>query len=101
TPRVDRKPTRLLVSIYNLANVAPRRTTSVTLAAADVEAAYTALLEQAKAAGGRVVTSSLDRGDPAKASGTIALEVPPDKLEAAMTAIRAQGDVLKRAVVAN
>jgi autotransporter-associated beta strand protein len=102
SPRVDRRPTRLLVSIYNLANVAPRRTTNLTLAAADVESAYTALLDQAKATSGeRVVTSSLDRGDPAKASGSIVLELPPDKLDAALTSIRSQGDVLKRAVVEN
>ena len=93
--RTDVKPTRLLISIYNLANVAPRRTTNVSLAAVDVEAAYAALVTVTKSNGGRVVTSALDRGDPAKASGLLVLEFPPDKFDAAMTTLHAQGDVLR------
>jgi hypothetical protein len=99
--KTERKPTRLLVSIYNLANVAPRRTTNVSLAATDVEAAYTALVSAAKSAGGRVVTSALDRGDPVKATGSMVLEFPPDKFESALTALHAQGDVLKLTLTEN
>jgi hypothetical protein len=99
--KTERKPTRLLISIYNLANVAPRKTTNVSLAANDVEAAYKALTEAAKSNGGRVVTSSLDRGDAVKATGSLVLEFPPDKFEAAMTALHAQGDVLKLALTEN
>ena len=91
----ERKPTRMIISIYNLANIAPRRTTNVTLAAADVEAAYAALTTAAKSNGGRVVTSTLDRGDPAKASGSLVLEFPVDKFDAGLTTLHAQGDVLK------
>ena len=97
----ERKPTRLLISIYNLANVAPRRTTNVSLAATDVESAYTALASAAKDAGGRVVTSNLDRGDPVKATGSLTLEFPPDKFELAMTALHGQGDVLKLTLTEN
>jgi hypothetical protein len=97
----ERKPTRLLISIYNLANVAPRRTTNVNLAATDVESAYTALTSAAKSSGGRVVTSNLDRGDPVKATGSLTLEFPPDKFELAMTALHAQGDVLKLTLTEN
>jgi len=99
--KTERKATRLLISIYNLANVAPRRTTNVSLAAADVETAYTALATAAKSNGGRVVTSALDRGDPVKATGSLVLEFPPDKFEAAMTALHAQGDVLKLTLTEN
>ncbi|HSV15024.1 MAG TPA: DUF4349 domain-containing protein [Tepidisphaeraceae bacterium] len=101
TLRVDRKPTRLLISLYNLANVAPRRTTNITLASADVEATYAALLAQAKGADGRIVTSSVDRGDPAKASGSLVLELSPEKFDSALSAVRGQGDVLKLAAVEN
>ena len=97
----ERKPTRLLISIYNLANVAPRRTTIVNLAAADVESAYNTLITAAKSSGGRVVTSNLDRGDPVKATGSLTLEFPPDKFELAMTALHAQGDVLKLTLTEN
>jgi hypothetical protein len=90
----ERKPTRLLISIYNLANVAPRRTTNVSLAAADVEAAYTALVNATKSSGGRVVTSTLDRGDPVKATGSLVLEFPPDKFDGALATLHAQGEVL-------
>ncbi len=96
--RTERRPTRLLVSIYNLANVAPRRTTAVTLAAADPDAAYAAVLNLAHA-GGRVVTSNLDRGT--NATGAVSLEVPPSQLEAALATLRGQGEVLKRTSTEN
>ena len=38
-PAPQQRPTRLLLSLYNLANVAPRRTTTMTLVAGDVETA--------------------------------------------------------------
>ena len=94
-PRTERRPTRLLISIYNLANVAPRRTTAVNLAAPDVEAAYAALSSVAKSSGGRVVTSTLDRADPSKASGTLLLEIPAEKFGTAMTTLHANGEILK------
>jgi hypothetical protein len=96
--RTDRKPTRIVLSIYNLANVAPRRTTALTLAASDPESAYAALLALANP-GGRVVTSNLDRS--ASATGTVSLEVPPARLEAALAAIRSSGEVLKRTTTEN
>ncbi len=92
--KTERKPTRLLISIYNLANVAPRRTTNVSLAANDVETAYAALVSVAKSSGGRVVTSALDRGDPIKATASLVLELPPDKFDDAIKTLHAQGDVL-------
>jgi hypothetical protein len=99
--RTERKPTRLLISIYNLANVAPRRTTVVSLAAKDVETAYAALMTAAKSNGGRVVTSNLDRGDPVKATGSLVLELPPEKFDAAITTLHAQGDVLNLSLTEN
>ncbi len=92
--RTERRPTRLTVAIYNLANVAPRRTVAVTLAADDPESAYAAVLALA-GPGGRVVTSNLDRAAGA-ATGTVALEFPPARLEAAVAAVRSLGAVLKR-----
>ena len=99
--RTERKPTRLLISIYNLANVAPRRTTVVSVAATDVETAYAALMTATKTNGGRVVTSTLDRGDPIKATASLVLELPPEKLDLAMTTLHAQGDVLNLSLTEN
>ena len=96
--RTERRPTRIVLSIYNLANVAPRRTTAVTLAAVDPEAAYAAVLALANP-GGRVVTSNLDRST--SATGTVVLEVPPARLEAALAVVRSQGEVLKRTATEN
>ncbi len=93
--KVERKPMRLLVSLYNVANVAPRKTTNVSLAAADVEAAYASLLAEAKALDGRVVTSNLERGDASQNSASVVFEVPPEKLDAATAFIATAGDVLK------
>ncbi len=96
--RTERKPTRIVLSIYNLANVAPRRSTAVTLAATDPESAYAALLAVASP-GGRVVASNLDRS--ANATGTVSLEVPPARLESALATIRVQGEILKRTTTEN
>jgi protein involved in polysaccharide export with SLBB domain len=99
--RTDRKPTRLLISIYNLANVAPRRTTNVNLAATDVEAAYSALSNLAKSTGGRVVTANLDRNDPVRTTGSLVLEFPAGQLESTLTTLRDQGEVLKLTATEN
>ena len=96
--RTERRPTRVVLSIYNLANVAPRRTAAVTLAAADPEGAYAAVLALASP-GGRVVTSNLDRST--NATGSVQLEVPPGRLEGALAAVRGQGEVLKRTASEN
>lgn len=42
--KIERKDTRLALSLYNLANVAPRETTVMTIAVPDVEAFYRQLL---------------------------------------------------------
>jgi prepilin-type processing-associated H-X9-DG protein len=99
--KVETKPTRLLVSLYNLANIAPRQSTNITLAANDVETAYAALVTTAKTGSGRVVNSNVNRDDPARANGSVVFEVPPDKLETTLAGIKALGEVLKLAAVEN
>ncbi|HEX8911350.1 MAG TPA: DUF4349 domain-containing protein, partial [Humisphaera sp.] len=74
--KVERRETRLQVSIYNLARVAPRQNTTLSVAAADVEAAYNNVLKQAAASGGRVVTSKLERPRPDTVVGAVRVEVP-------------------------
>ncbi|MFT3784653.1 MAG: DUF4349 domain-containing protein [Tepidisphaeraceae bacterium] len=74
--KVERLPSRITISLYNLANVQPRQTTSITLAPADVEKAYRALLEQVTKAGGTVLQSDLTGSDPSRAVATIRFDVP-------------------------
>jgi glycine cleavage system regulatory protein len=80
---VEKKPTRLTISLYNLANIAPRLTTSATLASGDVEEVYRKIMTLVEQAGGRVVTSQLQRPHPDQAQAMLHIEVP--SAEAAKT----------------
>lgn len=99
--KVERRDTRFLISLYNLANVAPRQTTSLNLAAEDVEAAYRTILDQVKSAGGRVVTSQLNRPRPNQTTGTITFESPADGADLLLGAVRAAGEVMRLDVSQN
>jgi glycine cleavage system regulatory protein len=100
-PRVERRDTRFLISLYNLANVAPRQTTTLNLAAEDVEDAYRAVLDQVKSAGGRIVTSQLNRPRPDQTTGTVTFEAPADKADVLLGAVRGTGDVMRLDVTQN
>jgi hypothetical protein len=93
--RIERKDTRLTLSIYNLANVAARNTTTLQLAAEDVESAYGAILGQIESAGGRVVNSQLSKPTPEQTTGTIAFESPTAAADVLLGAVRGAGDVLR------
>lgn len=93
--RLERKDTRLQLSIYNLANVAPRNTTTLNLAAEDVEKAYRAILEQVGASGGRVVNSQLTKPTPEQTTGTVVFEAPADVADVLLGAVRGAGEVMR------
>ena len=61
--RVEKRDTRFNLSIYNLANVAPRQTATLNLAADDVEMAYQAILHRVAKAGGRIVLDTHEHVD--------------------------------------
>ncbi len=92
--RVEQQPTRLTISLYNLANVAPRLTTTATLASGDVEAAYRTIMTLVEEAGGRVVTSQLQRPQPDQVQATLQIEVPSAQAAGAQDAITALGEVI-------
>lgn len=98
---VRREDVVIAMQIYNLANVAPRRTTSVVLATANVDATYQSLLEQIRNAGGRVVTSSLARPDSKQQSADVDFQVPADKAQSLEDALRALGDVMRHDATEN
>jgi hypothetical protein len=61
--KLERGPTQFQVSLYNLANVAPRETVVVKVAAVDVPAAYRALRDSVAKAQGRVLNAQLNEQD--------------------------------------
>ena len=107
--KMERKATRFNISLYNLANIAPRETVNMTLAAPDVETAYKAILAAMNApenpadAGvlGRIVSSTLNSQKSDQTSGAISLEVKSDKAAAIEAIIRGAGEVLHVAISEN
>jgi len=99
--RIERKDTRLAISIYNLANIAPRQTVNINIAVASVEDAYQTILKTVADRGGRVVASSLNRQKPEQTTASINFEVPAAEAEAAQTEVRAGRDVMTLTVTEN
>ncbi|MBI3466272.1 MAG: DUF4349 domain-containing protein [Planctomycetes bacterium] len=69
--RSVRNDTQFFVSLYNVANIAPRETVHVNLACVDTEAAYKTILDRIEQAAGRVVSSNLSRQNSEKPSGSL------------------------------
>jgi glycine cleavage system regulatory protein len=92
--RVEQRPTRLTISLYNLANVAARLTTSATVASGDVESGYKQIMALVEKSGGRVVTSQLQRPQPDQIVATLQIEVPSAEAAATQAAIAALGEVM-------
>ncbi len=92
--KLHREDVNLNLTLYNLANVEPRRTMAVLLAAPSVDETYRAVLDAVAAASGRVVTSSINRGKPEQTRAEIRLHVASDKADAFLTSLRAAGVVV-------
>ncbi len=93
--KVERKETEFVISIYNLANVAPRLTHHINLAAADPEVAFQAILASIEKAGGRVVTSALNRDKPEQTTANLSFEVKRADVDAVLTAVKSGGEVMQ------
>lgn len=101
--KVERKETRLVLSLYNLANVAPRQTYNIDLAVEDVEAVYRKMTARPMeaAAGGRVVTSNLTRPKADQVTGAVNFEVKSAAAEEVLKDIRQAGQVLRLTLTEN
>ncbi len=99
--RVEKKDTRFSISMYNLANIAPRQTTNMNVAVPSVEDAYRAIIETVRTKNGRVVTSSLNRQKPEQTTATISFEVPAADADATLTEIRRDREVMMLTVTEN
>ena len=92
---LKREDAVISMQIYNLANIAPRRTIAVTLAAGSVDHAYQQVLEQIRSASGRVVTSSLTKPDANQQSADIDFQVASDKADSLDDALRGFGEIMR------
>jgi hypothetical protein len=99
--KVRQKDTQFQVSIYNLANVAPRETVTLNLACVDAEASYKQILARIEKAGGRVVTSSLNRQKNDQTTGTLRFEVKAAEADGVLADVRAAGEVMRLDVLEN
>ena len=95
--RVERGPTRLTVSFYNLANVSPRVTTNLNVAVDDVEAAYRTVIDRVLAAGGRVISSNMTRqqADQQQGTATVSFELKTADADAVLNDVRGTGEVMR------
>lgn len=93
---VHKEDVVLTMQIYNLANIAPRRITSMQIAASSVEQAYHQLIDKIGAAGGRIITSSLTKPDPNQQSADLDVQVPSDKADAISDALRGAGELMRQ-----
>ena len=100
-PKIRQKDSQFQVSIYNLANVTPRETVTLSLACADAEASYKTILARIEKAGGRVVTSSLNRQKNDQTTGTLRFEVKSAEADLVLVDIRTAGDVMRLDVLEN
>jgi hypothetical protein len=98
---VKRQDLVLSMQIYNLANVAPRRTTTVQLAATDVEHTYQQVIDQVRGAGGRIVSSSLAKPDANTQAADLEFQAPSEKSDTLLSAIRGYGDVMRQDTTEN
>jgi hypothetical protein len=96
--KIERGNTKFIINIYNLANIAPRETVTLKLAATDVAAAYNTLREVVAKAKGRVVTAQLNEQDQQNITGQLDFSVMrPDEGKVRM-ALADAGAVLSRQI---
>ena len=93
--RVKQEDVVVNLTIYNLANIAPRRTSNLVVVAANVDQAYQSLIDQVNSIGGKVVTSAITRPTAEQTDASLNFNVPADKSDLMMTAVRGAGEVVK------
>jgi hypothetical protein len=98
--RVKKADSQYFVSVYNLANVAPRETIYLNLACIDAEKAHQAVLARVAKSDGVVKNSSLDSQKSDQTKGIVEFEVRGDA-EGVLTDLRGLGEVMFLKVVEN
>jgi hypothetical protein len=96
--KVHRGRTQFFVSLYNLANVSPRETVTLTVAAADVAAAFRTLREALAKARGRVVNAQLNEKDRKNVTAQLDFDILRPEEGAVTLALTGAGEVVSRHV---
>ena len=96
--KVTRGPTQFMVSLYNLATVAPRETVTLKVAAADVAAAYRKLRAAVEQAKGRVSNAQLNEQDRQNITAQLDFDVRRADEGALQAALAEAGEALSRQV---
>lgn len=93
TREVKDQPTRLIFSLYNVANVAPRTTTNLSMVSDDVEGTYRTMLKRVTEANGRLITSNLTHNGP-RSVGELRFEVKTSDADGLLNDLRSAGQVI-------
>ncbi len=96
--KVKKGDTQFIVSLYNLANVAPRETATLKVAAEDVPASYRALRDAVAKAKGRVLDSRLNEQDRKNVTAQVDFDVRRSEEGALQAALASAGELLSRNV---
>lgn len=99
--KIEKGETRIVASFYNLANVQPRQTVNLSLACEDVEATYAKVLARVERAGGRIVSSNLNREKPNQTTGAIQFEVKAGDAEPVLLDVRSGNETMRLVVTEN
>jgi hypothetical protein len=96
--KVKRGDTTFAVQLYNLANIQPRETVQLGVAAVDVRAAFQALRDAAAKSAGRVKVAQLAEQDAQNVSAQFEVEIRRADEGPLQAALAAAGEVLGRQV---
>ncbi|MCI0379951.1 MAG: Flp pilus assembly protein CpaB, partial [Gemmataceae bacterium] len=96
--KIERGDTQFFISIYNLANVAPRETVTMRIAAQDVPAVYQALREAVGKAKGRVSNANINEQDKNNITAQLEFDIRRAEEAAILQALKKAGDTLTRLV---
>jgi hypothetical protein len=96
--KVKRGDTQFQLQLYNLANIQPRETTTLTVAAGNVSAAYEALRDAVSKVNGRVFVANVNETDKQNVTGSLQFDVKRADEGAIKTALDAAGDTVSRHV---
>ncbi|MCI0638849.1 MAG: hypothetical protein L0Y70_07225, partial [Gemmataceae bacterium] len=96
--KIERGDTQFFISIYNLANVAPRETVTMRIAAQDVPSVYQALREAVGKAKGRVTNANINEQDKNNITAQLEFDIRRAEEAAILQALKKAGDTLTRLV---
>lgn len=97
--KVKRGDTQFFVKLYNLANIAPRETATIAVAAPDVATAYNSIRDALAKASARVQNAQLNETDKNNITAQLDFDIKRTDEGAIRTALAAAGESLSRQVV--